>query len=132
MSTIPYHVVQRVDPRDPTQPRKYYANVHLKKTSTYRDLIKAISNFSTVNPPDVQAVLESMIHIIPEMLTRGEIVRLGEFGSFYLRLTSQGFDTEEEVSSDGIKKASIRFRSGSILENAVRNATFRKFNPSVD
>lgn len=132
MAAIPYNVVQKIDPRDPAQPKKFYASVHLKKTSSFRDLVDRISGFSTVNPPDVVAVLESLIHIVPDMLANGEIVRLGDLGSFYLSVQSKGFEKEDEVSGDGIVRTNVRFRAGALIKNVIGNTSFRKFNPTID
>ena len=66
------------------------------------------------------------------MVTRGEIVRLGGLGSFYLRLKSNGFDQSEEVTSKGIVGASMRFRAGSLIKKTIKNASFRKYNPKID
>ena len=126
MATIPYYIVQRVDPRDPTQPTIYYAKVRLKKTVSFRDLVRKISSFSTVNPPDVMAVMESLIHIVPELMKEGAIVRMGELGSFYPSIKSQGYKSKEEVSSKGISTTRIRFRPGRLIREEMRGSSFRR------
>lgn len=67
-----------------------------------------------------------MIEIIELQLKHGQPVRLNTLGTFYLTLTSNGKDTEEELSSDDIKKARIRFRPGKRLQKMIRNLEFEK------
>jgi predicted histone-like DNA-binding protein len=74
--------VQKVNPSKPTDPKKYYASLVTRGDVSLRKLAKEITEISTVSPPDVMAVIEALLQIIPRHLIQGEIVRLGDFGSF--------------------------------------------------
>ena len=53
-------------------------------------------------------------------------MRLNAFGTFYLTLTSNGTDNEEELTSDDIKKPRILFRPDKRLQKLIRNLEFEK------
>jgi len=42
---------------------------------------KSINSMSTVSIPDTAAVLEAFLHVMPEKLSEGRIVELGDFGT---------------------------------------------------
>jgi len=42
---------------------------------------KSINSVSTVSIPDTAAVLEAFLHVMPEKLSEGRIVELGDFGT---------------------------------------------------
>jgi predicted histone-like DNA-binding protein len=129
---ITLDAVMRGDPRDQNLPKKWYAKVHTKKTADYRELIERISELSTVNSPDVFAVVESLIKIIPQFLDDGEIVRLGDLGSFTVSVHSEGEDKEEEVDAFSVKRAKIRFVPGKLIKNAINNFEYRRYSQNID
>ena len=58
-------------------------------------------------------------------LLNGQSVQLGDWGTFYLTLNSNGVDTEAEVSATQVKKINIRFRVGKELQEAINKAQLR-------
>ncbi|WP_259463400.1 HU family DNA-binding protein [Parabacteroides distasonis] len=66
-----------------------------------KTLCKLISTCSRVSLTDVKAVLDSLNFVLDMELQEGHVVKLGDFGSFQI-----------SVSSDGVidKKNSIRVR----------------------
>ena len=75
---------------------------------------------------DTMAVIESLLQIIPRHITEGEIVRLGDFGSFSLHLSSSGAESETAFTKDLIKGIKIIFRPGKELKDALKNVKFEK------
>jgi predicted histone-like DNA-binding protein len=61
---------------------------------------------------DTIAVLEGFLTIIPRELANGNIVELGDFGTFRLQVHSQGADSEKEVTARNVTKTLARFRPG--------------------
>jgi len=123
---IKYTPVQRPNPRDPSAPRKFYANVKFDGEVSLRELADHIAEISTVSPIDTLAVLESLIQVIPRFLMDGNIVRLGEFGSYYVTLSSHGVDTADDVTASIIKKVNVQFRPGKLIKTMIKSATFEK------
>ena len=67
-----------------------------------------------------------LLSLIPGELTAGNIIELGDLGSFRLRIQSDGADTPEEVSADHIIKVLPRFCPGKEFKQVLANTEFRK------
>ena len=74
------------------------------------------------------AVLEALLQVIPEELADSNIVRLGDFGSFYTTIKSGGADTEKDFNDSMIEKTTIKFRPGKLVKDVLNNVTYKKVN----
>ena len=91
---------------------KFYARAQAGGELSFKQLCVKVSRECTVTKADVMAVLEGCITSMKEYLEHGMIVRLGDFGSFQLSVTSEGALTEEDFTNENIKGAKIIFRPG--------------------
>jgi predicted histone-like DNA-binding protein len=123
---LKYRLIQRVNPRTPADARKFYAQVVTKGEVTLRELASEIADISTVSMVDTMAVIEAFIHLIPKHLCQGEIIRLGDFGSYAIGLLSQGADSEEQFSDQLIQGVKVYFRPGSELKKTFSVIEFKK------
>ncbi len=121
-----YNLNQRVNPRTPTDPRKYYAFPKASGSVELRDLARRISRESTVSIMDTMAVLEGMLQVIPDFLSEGNIVKMGDFGTFRLSISSEGVENPDEFSTSMIKKTNLLFRPGSVFKNQLKNIKFTR------
>ncbi|NJK96277.1 MAG: DNA-binding protein [Bacteroidales bacterium] len=125
---ISYVVNQRVNPRDPQGPRKFYAMAKSTSEETTRKLATEISKRTGLSVSDVIAVLEGFIDLIPERLIDGSIVRLGDFGSFNITLSSDGADKAEDFTPTMIKGNNLNFRPGKIVEKVLSTADYKRIS----
>ncbi len=125
---ISYVVNQRVNPRDPKGPRKYYAMAKSTKEETTRELATEISKRTGLSVSDVMASLEAFIDLIPERLIQGYIVRLGDFGSFNITLSSEGAATADKFTTAMIKGNNLNFRPGKIVEKVLSTADYKRIS----
>ena len=85
-----------------------------------------IQGSCTVTKADVYAVLVALEDVIMEALQNGEIVRLGELGTFQVSLSGKGAVTSEDYDTSLIKKARINFRPGLSLAGMLDTLSFSK------
>ena len=123
---VNYKAVAKKNPLKQTDPAKYYANIVTTGNLTLRQLAKEISTISTVSVADTMAVLEGLLEVVPKQLANGNIVRLGEFGSFNIQVKSAGADTAKDLSKDQITKTSVKFRPGKEFMQVIDNIEFVK------
>ena len=121
-----YTVIARRKPGDPTAPEKYYPSVKSSGRITLRQLSKQIAEISTVSSVDTMAVLEALLTLIPREISNGNIVNLGDFGTFRLRIQSKGSDTPEEVTANNIKRVLPLFSPGKEFKQALATTEFTK------
>ena len=124
--SIKYNVIARGKPGDPTAPPKYYPSISSSGRLTLRQLSQRIAQISTVSSVDTLAVLEALLTLIPGELAAGNIIELGDLGSFRLRIQSEGAATPEEVGAQHIIKVLPLFTPGKEFKQVLNNATFSK------
>lgn len=93
---------------------------------TLRNLADQIADISTVSSLDTLAVLEGLLKIIPREIAKGNIVELGDLGSFRVRIKSEGSDTAEEVNATNIVNILPHFVPGKLFKKTLRMADFEK------
>ena len=123
---VTYSVVPRIDPRQKTDPPKYYAQAQASGDVSIREMSERIQQTFTVTKSDVYAVLVSMEDVIIDALKSGEIVRLGDLGTFQIGVSGKGTLTEEEYDSSLIQKARINFRPGIALSGMLTTLSYAK------
>ena len=124
---VTYSVSPRVNPRNKEEDPKYYGHVQASGDISLREMADRIQQTCTVHKSDVFAVLIALEDVIVESLKGGEIVRLGDLGTFQLGISSKGAITEEDYTADAhIKKARINFRPGLALANILGNLSYKK------
>ncbi len=124
--SVKFNVVERGKPGDTQAPKKFYPSIVSSGKITEREVAKQASQRSTVSTADTLAVLENFLSIISEELARGNIVELGEFGSFWLRIESDGADVKEATSASQITNILPRFTPGKEFQQALDTISFEK------
>jgi predicted histone-like DNA-binding protein len=123
---VTYSVSPRVNPAEKGAPPKFFGHVQARGDVTLREMSERIQQTCTVHKSDVFAVLVALEDVITDALRGGEIVRLGDLGTFQIGISSKGSLTEEDYDESLIKKARINFRPGMALAGILTNLTFTK------
>ena len=123
---VTYSVSPRINPRDKEAAPKYYGHVQASGDIDLREMAERIQQSCTVHKSDVFAVLVALEDVITDALKGGEIVRLGDLGTFQIGISSKGAETEKDYTDNLITKARINFRPGSALVGALDGLTFQK------
>lgn len=123
---VQFVVIAKANPRDTKAAKKFYAIAKSAGEISLRDLSNQISKRSTLSNADVMAVLESLLEVIPERIAQGDIVRLGDFGSFSLSISSEGSEKAEEVTANNIRGNSLNFRPGKEIQKVLDTLTYAK------
>ena len=100
-----YKLVLRKDMRkDAAEGSKlYYASANTTGTCDVYELCDLISAQSTASSGDVKLILDELVNVMRRNLGKGEVVKVGELGSFQLQFGSTGTLTEKEFSHALIK-----------------------------
>ena len=124
--SVTYSVVPRRNPSEKGTPPKFYAQAQARGDVSLREMSERIQATCTVHKSDVYAVLVALEDIIVESIQKGEIVRLGDLCTLQVSLSGKGALTEEDYTTDLIKRAKINFRPGAVQANALASLTFSK------
>lgn len=107
-------------------PMQYYPRVTKSGELDLEALSERISSSCSVTESDCHAVVISLVKEISTALEQGNIVRLGQLGSFQISVQSTGSPTPEEVDKSNIKRSSIVFRPGKKLKIMLKKLVFKK------
>ena len=104
----------------------YYPQIKSTGKTKLADLAERAAEMSTLSSADLAAAIEAFLTIIPRELADGNLVSLGDFGTFSLRIRSEGSDTAEEVTSRNITNTLITFRPGKRFKQVLDNISYEK------
>jgi len=124
--SVKYNIVERGNPSNPEAPKKFYPSIQSSGRLTLRELAEQAADRSTLTAADIIAAVESFLAIVPRELAKGNIVELGDFGSFWLKTTTEGANTAEEVRGDQISTVLPRFNPGKQFKRMLDNIEFNK------
>ena len=124
--SVKFNVVERGKPGSPETPKKFYPSIVASGKVSQRDVAKHAAEMSTVSIADTAAVVENFLQIIAQELAKGNIVQLGEFGSFWLRTETEGADEAENVRASQITNVLVRFTPGKEFQQALDAIVFEK------
>ena len=123
---VKYIIVPYKIPSKPNEPVVYYPRLKSSGEINLREIARAISNISTVSTVDTIAVLEGLLQIIPNNIAKGKIVKLGDFGSFYLTIKAEGASDAGSVTPTRIIKNKLHFRAGKIMQQVLNTIKYEK------
>ena len=122
-----YTILQRANPLNRTEAKRFYASPIWSTVITIRALANEISKSCTLTATDVVAVLEAFLQLLPLFLKNGHSIKLGDFGIFRLSFSSMGQETKDDVSAKDISNVRILFRPGVQLKKELKeNLAFIK------
>lgn len=125
--SVKYKVIERGEPGVVGGGnKKFYASLTSSGSLGIEALTDRIQQMSTLTGADIRAVLYAIADIVPQLLSEGQIVTIGDLGNFRLSASSEGSDTEEEVTKANIRKSRILFRPGSKFVNMLSNLEYEK------
>jgi len=123
---INYVVREKFNPQLPEDPRKFYGMAKSLGIVEIREIAEQISLETSLGTSDVLAVLESLLINIPKNLRKGYIVKIRDFGTFKLSMSTSGAPTKEEFQTAMIKKTKIHFTPDQLFTNSLLRLEFRK------
>jgi predicted histone-like DNA-binding protein len=123
---VPYVLIERGNPQKPEEPKKFYAQAKNSGEISYKILAKEIASKSSLNAGDVFNVLEVLTQVMNREISDGRIVRLGDFGSLQLSISSDGVEVAEKFNPTHIKNSKIIFRPGKDLKMIMNNIEYKK------
>ena len=92
---INYSIAQMKNPNDKGAPAKYYAKAQASGSVDINELAEEISYSTTLTDGDVLNVIRALVKQINKHISKGEIVKLENLGSFQAQISSDGAEAEE-------------------------------------
>ena len=125
---IPYSGQLKGRPGCPVEEKKFYGSVKSKGRVNMRDISKRIVEATALTRAEVIGVIESLLDVIPDELSRGNTVRLGEFGNFRVSIKTEGKVELETLSTNDIINRKVIFSPGKEFKEKINTFTFEKIS----
>lgn len=121
-----YKVIEKGNPANPEMPKKKYASPVNAGKFTIKDFAKEISGRSSLTRGDIENVLNNFLDELPTFLKLGLSVKLGEFGTVRLSLSSSGVELSEKFDASKIKGVKVIFTPGADLKKSLKDISFEE------
>ncbi len=122
---INYSLTQRQNPQN-AEEKKVYALAQYTTKMTLEDFADHIAQHGSVFGRDcIEGVLIAAVDCLREKLLDGARVSLGDLGTFYCSLKSNGTDTAEEFTSKDIEKCKVNWSRGSKFKTLTDDAEYQ-------
>lgn len=120
-----YRLVQKVNPQDRSK-KKWYANAVNNAKIGQKEIAKNISSKSSLTAGDIANVIQNLLEELPKELVKGNSVKLGDFGTFRISISSGGVEKEKDFNTSMIKDVRIIFTPGVEMKKAIEGISFEK------
>lgn len=122
---IDYSVYMQSNPFDETAAPKAYAKAQMRELMTFKKFARHLAaHGSGYSKGTVQGVISDLCSCIVEQLLNGNKVQLGELGSFWVSLSSEGAESMEKFTANNIRSVNIIFTPGEEFDNLLSQVTF--------
>lgn len=127
VTKMKFKVVKRDNPQDRAKSKFYAAPVYIEEMGI-AEFANDISDASTLNRTDIEAVLTAFMRRLPIYLKMGIKVRLGNFGRLKLGISSRGEESADEVAAESITKRRVIFTPSAEMKAEIKKTSFSKFD----
>lgn len=124
--------VQRHNPLDKDAPHKWYPVQYTTKMVDENEVAELIADETTLNPMEAQMAIRQLRKVVQRLLLDGKSVKLGNWGTFNITLSSEGAETKEALTARNVKAVNINFLPGDELKAAMQKADFVWLNKIVE
>ena len=108
--TIKVKALARKNPQNLKRSVRYYAGKVYQGETSLQSMINQISESTEYSNLVVSNIINEFLELIPALLIDGQIVRLGNLGSFHVTLSSSPSDNSDNFSIGSIKAIKPAFR----------------------
>lgn len=116
--------VQRINPQKKEEPMKWYGVQKSMKKMTESEVAELVADETTLNPAEALMAIRQLRKVVQRTLLGGQSVQLGDWGSFNVRVSTTGAETQKGLTAANVRNVRINFQPGSELKAAMQKASF--------
>lgn len=123
---VNYSLINRANPRDKDASKKTYAIAQYTGVMNLEKFASHIATHGCVySEADIIAILKMAVNCMREQLLNGQKIKLGDLGSFYLSLSSEGTLTAEDYNPViHVKAVNVNWERGFKFRGLKEEAEF--------
>lgn len=116
--------IQRANPQKPEEAKKWYVTQVTTAQVDETQVAMDLADETTLNPSEAMMAIRQLRKILLRHLLAGESVKLGNWGSFSITLSSLGVNAKDEVNARNIKSVNLNFQPDEAFKSDLQKATF--------
>ena len=116
--------VQRFNPMDKEAEKKWYVTQLTTAQVDETQVAMDLADETTLNPSEAMMAIRQLRKILLRRLLAGESVKLGNWGSFSVTISSTGVLAKELVNTHCIKSVNLNFQPDEAFKTDLQKATF--------
>ncbi|MCL1860577.1 MAG: HU family DNA-binding protein [Proteobacteria bacterium] len=105
--------------------KRWYLTKAPGRTIGINEIAQEIEKRSTTSKSDIMGVLVNLVELIPEHVSRGDSVKLGDLGIFRAIVTSQSAPTSAEINANMVKNVRVSFIASTEIKKAIGGIKFQ-------
>ena len=116
--------VQRINPSEPDEPKKWYPVQYTTKIVDENEVAMLIADETTLNPMEAAMAIRQLRKVVQRLLLDGKSVKLGDWGTFNITLNTEGAERKEDLTARNVKRVNINFQPADEMKAAMQKADF--------
>ena len=116
--------VQRINPSEPDEPKKWYPVQYTTKRVDESEVAMLIADETTLNPMEAAMAIRQLRKVVQRLLLDGKSVKLGDWGTFNITLNTEGAERKEDLTARNVKRVNINFQPADEMKAAMQKADF--------
>lgn len=116
--------VQRVNPQRTTDPMRWYVTQVTTAQVDETQVAMDLADETTLNPSEAMMAIRQLRKILLRRLLGGESVKLGNWGSFSVTLSSTPSDKKEDLTARNIRSVNLNFQPDEAFKTDLQKAQF--------
>lgn len=116
--------IQRANPADLDAPKKWYVTQVTISQVDENQISDEMAEGTTLDSSEAMMALRQFRKVLLKHLLAGESVKMGNWGSFSITLTSSGVDTKDKVTTNLIRNVNLNFQADKTFKDELQKANF--------
>ncbi len=120
-------LLKKVLKKNPLRPEED-ARIHLSAksvgTMNEKQVAKEMADEVTLNPKEAEMGMHQLRKIVLRNLLNGYTVKLGDWATFYVTVTSEGSNNEKDAKATKVKRVKMHLRYDKSFEEELQKASF--------
>ena len=106
----------------------FYGQIRSQDKVEFKKFCELVSGHCTATKGEVELVIDGMLYVMRDLLDRGSVIQLGEFGNFRMMAGSKGAAVAKDFDTSLFKKGRIVFIPGARLKELTTQTRFEKLD----
>ncbi|MDR3296731.1 MAG: HU family DNA-binding protein [Prevotellaceae bacterium] len=121
-----YKLRERRNPSNPAAPHTWHVSPITSGKANFKDFAKLLAEKTSLDPKEIEKVLYGFFDELPEVLKAGKNVKLGNFGSVRLTVSSKGVVNKEDFSESNVEAVRVIFAPSKELKQQLATTVLER------